>query len=384
MEDLYAQFLAWKPDMIIIDESHRVKDGKAKRSKLLEKLCNPREKVGKEMLIRNAPYRMILTGSPVLNSPMDLYQQYKILDGGHTFSYFDYQTNRMEPLSFRGFQMTYFTDKNAGMPKQKYFPAWVLKPGALEKISEKISQKGSRVTRKECLILPPNEQVTIRTEMSREQKRLYSEMKRDYITFIKSEAVVARLAMTKILRLLQITSGFVKTDAGKEIYLDSIPKQSALRELLTDILPSGKAAVFSVFTENYRQIREVCESLGVRYVEVHGGVSTRTKDANVALFKTDPTVQVFIGHPESAGEAINLSEARYIIFYSRTHSLKHSIQASARNQSQDSQHDRTVRYDIVARGTIDELVAQIVIGKEQMAEKVYAELVLKNLLADSF
>jgi len=150
--------------------------------------------------------------------------------------------------------------------------------------------------------------------------------------------------------------------------------------LLEDLLPSEKCIVWSVFTENYRQIREVCTSLGASYVEVHGGISPKQQDENVARFQSDPSVKVFIGHPESGGEGLNLVQARYIIFYSRTHSLKHSLQGSARNQSQDSKHANTVRYDIVARGTIDQLVADLVVGKEKMADEVYAELILKNLL----
>lgn len=330
---------------------------------------------------------MILTGSPVLNSPMDLYQQFKILDGGQTFSYVDYRSGRTEPLTFRGFQHTYFTDRNAGMPKQKYFPKWELKTlerdrlDAMGEISRLITKKSMRIERKDCLTLPPNEEVVIEAELSSTQKKLYAEMVREFITWYKGNPVVARLALTKTIRLLQITSGFVKTEDGKEMYLDENPKQEALRELLTDIAPSGKCLVWSVFKENYRQIRAVCDSLGLPYVEVHGAIGSQAQDTAVREFQTNPAIRVFIGHPESGGEGINLVQAPYNIFYSRTHSLKHSIQASARNQSQDSQHLKTVRYDIVAKNTLDEVVAEIVRDKQKMTESVYAELVLKNLLA---
>ena len=388
MPDLFDAFAQWKSEFIIFDESHRLKSTTSKRSKAAEKLANPREKVGKETLIRQAPYKMILTGSPILNNLMDLYQQVKIMDGGETFGYWDYRTHRQEPLTFRGFQMTYFTDRNAGMPKDKHFPKWEIK--TLEKdnfdgkaaITKLIAPKSMRVERKDCLDLPPTSRVVIECELSAQQKKLYVEMKRDFITWYKNEAVVAKMALTKTLRLLQITSGFVKTDSGEEIYLDDIPKQDALHELLQDILPSGKCLVWSVFKENYRQIREVCEKLGVEYVEVHGDISSKQQDINVLRFQREENVRVFIGHPESGGEGINLVQAPYNIFYSRTHSLKHSIQASARNQSADSKHEKTVRYDIVAKGTLDHLVADIVVEKENMAQEVYAELILKNILQD--
>lgn len=381
MPDLFAGFSTWNSEFIIFDESHRLKDIGAKRTKLAEKLANPRWSTS-DCLRRQAPYKLILTGSPVLNSLMDLYSQFRILDGGETFGYDDYRTGRREPLSFQGFRSTYFFDHNAGMPRNKYFPKWELKRDSLEKISQLIAKKSVRITRAECLDLPPCEQVMVEVELSAEQKKLYGEMKKDFITWFKSQPVTAKLALTKSMRLLQITSGFVKTEEGKELYLHDNPKQTALRELLADLAPSGKCLVWSVFKENYRQIREVCDALKLPYVEVHGEISAKGQDENVKAFQEDEKIKVFIGHPESGGEGINLVQAPYNIFYSRSHSLKHSIQASARNQSQDSKHLKTVRYDIVAKDSLDEMVANLVIGKEKMAEEVYSEIILKNLLTE--
>lgn len=388
MPDLFREFSAWNSEFIIFDESHRLKDLGAKRTKLAERLANPRRIHGENELgdpcqSPQPPYKLILTGSPVLNSLMDLYSQFRILDGGETFGYDDYRTGRREPLSFQGFRQTYFFDHNAGMPRHKYFPKWELKLDSLEQISKLIAKKSVRVTRAECLDLPPCEQVTIETELSPEQKKLYTEMKKDFITWFRAQPVTAKLALHQTLRLLQITSGFVKTEEGKELYLHDIPKQTALRELLADLSPSGKCLVWSVFKENYRQIREVCDDLKLPYVEVHGEIGASQQDRNVKAFQEDEKIKVFIGHPESGGEGINLVQAPYNIFYSRNHSLKHSIQASARNQSQDSAHVKTVRYDIIAKNTLDETVANLVIGKEKMADEVYSGIILKNILQDS-
>jgi SNF2 family DNA or RNA helicase len=77
MDELYAAMLAWRPEFIVDDESHRLKNYKAQRSKRAEKLANPKD--------GERPFVAILSGSPVLNSPMDLFQQYLIMDGGWTF-----------------------------------------------------------------------------------------------------------------------------------------------------------------------------------------------------------------------------------------------------------------------------------------------------------
>lgn len=396
MGPLFHEFVHWKCDFLVGDEFHRVKDEGAKRSKRMEFLANPREatwddKKQRFIMHRNGgrypvPYKMGLTGSPILKSLMDLYWQFRVLDGGKTFSYYDYQTRDMQPLSKRGFQMTYFTDRNLNMPKERYFPKWELKTmrqdgfDGLAAITEKIKNVSARAERKDVLELPPNEVVSIAVDMSEPQKKMYQEMKRDFITHFKDKNVVAELALTKTLRLFQITSGFVKTDEGQELYLPHNPKQDALEDLLTDILPSGKAVIWCVFKENYRQVREVCEKLKVKYVELNGSISANQQDANVLKFKNEEDIRVFIGHPESGGEGLNLSEARYIIFYSRNHHVKHWIQGCARNQSQDSQHMNTTTYNIFARGTVDQAAAEAVASTEAMAQQVYNELILKNIL----
>ena len=393
---LFEALASYKLEFLVLDESHRLKDKKAKRSKRAEFLANPREATwdeGKQRFVmkRNGakyapPYKMDLTGSAILGSIMDLYWQFRILDGGETFSYYDYMTRKNEPMTESGFRLTYFTDLNRGMPKAKYFPKWELKTlkrdgfDSLAEVAKRIRHKSMRVERKDVLELPKNEFVTIEIDLSQEQKKLYSEMKRDFITWYKQEAVVARLALTKSIRLLQITSGFVKTEDGQEKYLDENPKKEALKELLEDLLPSGKVIIWSVFKENYRQIREVCESLRARVVEVNGEISSSQQDRNIVSFKTDPTCRVLSGHPESGGEGLNLVEARYIIFYSRNHSVKHWIQGWARNQSQDSTHENTTTYSLVARGTVDQLAAEHVQSNEKMADEVYANLVIKNIL----
>lgn len=389
MDNLFELFCAWKPEILVFDEAHRLKDTRAKRSKRAEILANPRTVIGGEKRVVDAPYTMVLTGSLILNTPMDAFMPFKIMDNGETFGYWDRGRNRQEPLTYRDFMLTYFTDRNAKMPKQKYFPKWEAKTTEKDgydgkgEISKKISAKATLVKRVDVLELPPCEEVRIPVPLSAEQRRLYQEMKRDFVTEYKSNPVVARMALTKTIRLLQICSGFVKTDEGQEMYLPDIPKQDALKELLEKLVPVGKCLVWSVFKENYRQIREVCDALKIRYVEVHGEISSAQQDRNVKLFQTDEDVRVFIGHPESGGEGLNLVQATYNIFYSRGHSLKHSLQAGARNQSQDSVHEKTVRYDIVAEKTLDETVVEIVLAKEEMTKELYADLILKNLLQDA-
>lgn len=365
MGDLFKEFQKWQPEALVFDESHRLKNYKAKRSKLAEQLANPKG--------AKKPLCYLLSGSPVLNSPMDLFHQFLIMDGGATFG-----------RNFFVFRARYFIDKNAGMPKQRYFPNWVVAPGAVEEINRLIFKAGMRVTKEECLDLPEEVSVTIKCGMTPEQAKNYKEMKQDFITFVGDQAASANLAIVKALRLMEITSGFLplsgtgqEGEEAKLIYKGT-PKEEALRELLEELTPHSKVIVWCVWKENYGTVRRVCEELGVEAVEVHGGVCRARQDENLKRFKEDPKVRVFLGHPGSGGIGIDLTCAPYSIFYSRTFSLEHWLQARARNH-RGRQTNKVTHYNLVCENTIDALVQNALVQKQDLSDKLLNHEFLEEL-----
>lgn len=357
MEPVFQAILAWKPEILIADESHRCKNPSSKRTKRTIQIA------------KQTPYRYILTGTPVLNSPMDLWAQYFILDRGETFG-----------ANFFTFRRQYFYDKNAGMPAGCHFPDWRLRKGAEVEIAHKICNSSMHVDKADCLDLPPLLKKRIDIDLSPAQHRAYVQMSADLVAYIDDKACVARIALTKALRLLQCVSGFmtmegVDGDESSLHHFENCPREAALRELLGDITPASKVIVWATFHDNYRAIRGVCEALDLPYVELHGAVATADKHAAVDRFNTDPAVRVLIGHPGSGGIGVNLVAADTMIFYSRGFSLEHDIQAEARNYRGGSdRHAKVTRYDLVAPGTIDELVL------ERLAQKVdIGEAVIKDL-----
>lgn len=365
MKNLYEELLKWAPEVLVADESHKLKDIQSKRTKQAIKIVDGEVLRGgggfKRPPVR---YRYVLTGTPVLNSPMDLFSQYRVLDGGKTFG-----------KNFYIFRSEYFYDKNAAFKgRNAYFPDWQIKAGALEKINAKIYQYASRVLKYQCLDLPPLVKQVIKVGMTPEQTKAYSEMKKDFLTFIGEKAVVAELAITKALRLLQISSGYVKFEDGDTKSFASTPKMEALREYLEVLTPTNKVLVWAVFKENYAQIRRVCEELKIKYVEVHGEIPNKEKFEAVDRFNNDISVRVFIGHPGSGGIGINLIAASYSIFYSRTFSLEQDIQAEARNYRGGSEiHEKVTRIDLVTQDTIDELVVQALASKQTISEELLKE-----------
>lgn len=352
-EKFFKAILDWKPEVCVADESQKIKDYKSKRAK-------------KVVRIGDATFhRYILSGSPILNSPMDAYHQFRFLDKGATFG-----------RNFFVFRQTYFIDKNAGMPKDKYFPDWQIREEAHGRLNKLIMKKAMVVKKSECLDLPPLIRKRVDVELSPEQKRLYNEMKKNFIAFLNTpkgdKAIVAELAITKALRLQQIITGVVKfSDEQEALILDDTPREKALKELLEVICQGHKVLVWAVFVPNYEIIRRTCERLNIGYREAHGGTSTEAKKKAVDDFNNDPDVRVFIGHPLSLGIGINLVAASYSIFFSRNFSLENDLQSEARNYRGGSEiHDKITRIDLVAKGTIDELILEALEQKKSVADAI--------------
>ncbi len=353
---IYSTVYKWAPEVLICDEAHKLKDPQGKRAKLvyiLSKLC---------------PHRYILTGTPVLNSYLDVFMPYKILDGGETFG-----------SNYYVFKDRYFKDKNAprrGTPG--YFPDWVFKNEMFQEFQQRLAHRSLQAKKSECLDLPPLTKIKRFVDLSSEQARMYKSMRDEYLTYVRSltgnpPIVIAQLAITKALRLQQIISGFAKDENGIIHDLGETPRLACLNELLEEIAvkQGSKVIVWAVFKENYRKIGQLCEKLGIKYTELHGGNSQQEKVDNMNTFRNDPDTKVIIANQNAGGVGVNLTEAAYSIYFSKNFSLEQDLQSEARNFRGGSEmHEKITRIDLIAPGTLDELVDEALRQKQNIAEAI--------------
>lgn len=355
--EVLKQFLAWKPELLVCDESHLLKNYKAIRSKNVLKIAT---------LARS---RIILTGTPILKNSMDIFMQYQILDGGKTFG-----------KSFFVFVATYFRDKNAAWKgSSQYFPDYVPVKEKEQELTNKIYGKALRVLKKDCLDLPPRIEQKVYVELNDAQKKLYSTMKKEYIAYITSKdvteqpaAIVAQLAVTRTLRLQQIVCGFATDDKGVEHDLGEIPRLGVVRDLLETILPNDhKVIIWCSFKHDYKAIEKLIQEFKVGYVFITGEQNAREKQTAVESFQNDDSVRVCIANRRAGGTGITLTQASYSISYSRNFSLADELQSRDRNHRGGSQiHEQIVKIDIIARDTIDELIDEALTNKEDISKKI--------------
>lgn len=357
LDQLHTLLLQWQPEILVCDESHRLKNHQSKRAKNVVALADL------------AKHKYLLTGTPILNTPMDIFHQYRILDRGETFG-----------ENFYSFRAVYFEDENAGWSNRPgHFPKYTARAETYNILNEKIYRKALRVLKKDCLDLPPLVRKKVFVELGEDQARMYAEMREEYITYVQDleknsdqpRAVVAQMALTKALRLQQIVSGYAKTDDGQEIPIKDNPRLEALGDLLEELTPGHKVIIWATFHENYRQIAEVCKERKINYVELHGGVPSAERTKAQDTFRNDQSCRVIIANQGAAGIGINLVEASYSIFFSRNFSLEQDLQAEARNYRGGSeQHEKITRIDLVSPGTIDELILEALANKQSIAEQV--------------
>lgn len=273
-------------DCIIWDESHHCKSG------------SMQSQISRE-LAKFAKKRLMLTGTPVAKDIRDLFWEFLILDSGRTLgkNEFEFLHTYMNRIEFK--------------TRKRVFYDWVPKKGAKDEILKLISEKCIRYDASECCDLPELIVENRHIEYSDEQKELIEDVLND----LKEEFKVGNLTIKNVenrsQKLCQIGSGFILQE-GKVEQLKSNPKLDELVDLIeTEI--SGKCIVVHNFVEEGRQIEERLRKNKIKFRSVRGEIKDKLKQ--IDDFQNDPDVKVFVAHPLSAGEGLNLQIANVIIFY---------------------------------------------------------------------
>lgn len=353
--ELFTAIGKFNPDLIIMDEIHYCKNSTSKRSKLCA------------ILTSKAKYKLGLTGTPILNSCIDIFGIFRAVDCGKTFG-----TNKFV------FQSKYMIDKNARNPHVN-FPNWISNPITFPELNEKTYRKSYRVLTKDCIDLPDLIKIIRNVDFGSDQKKAYMDLKKEFLAFIESqnkdgipESVTANLAIVKALRLLQIASGFVQTDSGDILEFKEVPRLDATEELLEEITSNNeKCIVWCAYRHNYSMISKVCDKLKIKYVTITGEQSTIQKREAEQAFQNDFETKIMIANPSAGGSGVNLTAAAYSIVYSRTFNLAHSLQSEARNYRNGSNiHDKITKIDLAIKGTVDEVALVALNNKEQISRNI--------------
>lgn len=356
MTDLGAKFqrrfLDTFPSLYGLDESQMAKHSRTKRTKRV--LASS----------RYARVRRIMSGTLVDDSPFDVFAQLKFLSpaiwddiGCRTFAAFKQQFGVWQEMRRKD---------------GKAFPHCVSFKN-LQLLNQIVAQWGSRVLRDDVLDLPPKLYTTRYFEMTPEQHRAYQEIREDFVTLLDDgDLLTAALAITRMLRLQQITSGYLPSDTQEKLRPlgKTNPRLRCLLETLEGA-PDGKRLVWAKFREDIRLIREACEAQGWSCVTYDGSTDENERLVNLERFQRGE-VDVMVANPAVGGTGINLTAASVIVFYNTSFKLGERLQAESR-ADRYGQKNSLLFVDLAAQGTIDEYIISALRRKLQTAALVMGD-----------
>ena len=349
-------FLSRRRSIMVVDESSRIKTPSSRRTKQVIALG------------RHAAYRRIMTGTPVTQTPFDLYSQFGFLDpsilGFTSFYSFRHQYGVFEKRVARGATGNLWRYENLA----RYV--------RLEDLRRRVEPHLYRRTKDECLDIPDKIYQRIPVEMSAEQARLYRLMEEDGAIEIPDEGfeVLAPLQIVRLMRCQQILGGFSPTatveGVTKVVPLSGPnPKLERLVELAVEDYP-GKTIVWARFRAEIDAIvtrfrREFGDG---SVVEFHGGVNKDARVGAVDAFQ-DPKGPRFLVGQQASGIGVTLTAAQQVFYYSNSFSYEQRYQSEDRSHRIGLRHP-VVYVDLEVAGTIDERIRDVLKASGERADAV--------------
>lgn len=382
--EMAKTFLRTFRSIMVVDESTTIKNHKAKRTEAVLTLG------------KLAAYRRVLTGTPVTQSPMDIFTQFAFLDDqifAGTSSYYAFKARYchiledpgslvgLRPHEARQVQML---RKIRSTPQGRRVQLEAKDERGrpmyqrLDELTRIIAPYSFRTTKDECLDLPPKLFRTRYVELSDNQRQLYDSLRKDLTTEFRGQTMSTPLALTKILRLQQIVGGFFCPDP--EVYLDedgelvsasgrrpvpqAIDKNNPRILAFLDELQNAPGKVIG-WARFRAEIEALVEAINREFGEgyaaaLYGGSGSRVADDRQEIIRRyeNETFPLFvIANPQAKGVSRGQTMVRgdTVGYYSNSFSLEDRLQSEDRAH-RHGQVNKVTYTDYVAPDTIDDLL----------------------------
>ena len=346
--DYATEFISNNKCLLAVDESTTIKNPRAKRTKNILKLRNI------------ALFRRILTGTPVTKSPLDLYTQFYFLDPNilNFSSYYTY-SNRHAVTIKRSFGGHSFN--------------MVVGYRNLQELTNKIRPFSYRVLKEECLDLPDKVYMKRNIELTEEQKRLYTSIKKTALADLQGKVVAVTNVLAAMTKLQQILCGHLITNESDVMEV----KNNRIEELLSILDEcTSKVIIWTTFRKSIAQIKKaiIDKYKNAKICATYFGDTPTDERQNIIERFQDPKneLRFFIGNQQTGGYGITLTEANTVIYFNNSFDLE------IRAQSEDRAHrigqtNKVTYIDLCAEGTIDNKIIQALRDKINIASEVMGE-----------
>ena len=363
-----AELIAKKFDKVVVDECTILKSFTGLHSKMAGGT------LGKSIVrvAEHARWKVIMSGTPAPNSAEDLWGQMNFLDPEGFLleaGYKDFRTKHMHKIVFGRLKKDAQGNNIPGEPENRNTPtSWVLTEGEDKKINAMIAPHVFRVRiRDHIKDLPPKTVICRSIPMSSEQQKLYDKVQNDLWVFLNDGEVSTGNTLTELIKLRQVTGGFIIADDSKPRPMKTNPKLDMMDQLLNEeIDASKKVVVFAQYQWEIKTLEERYKKYGV--VTVYGGNNGNKNLENLRTFMEEGSCRLIILHPRSAAHGVTLTMANYMIFYSISYSAEEDYQAVARIERASQKNPMFVYY-LLAKAkkgfSIDEIIYKVLNSKQK-------------------
>lgn len=331
-------------DFMILDESSKIKNINAKVTKFL--IGQPS---GSGLhLCDSIKHKLILTGTPAPNNLLEYWPQVRFVNK----DIFD--------TNFYAFRNTYFYN-----PNNLSF-VWAAKKSTRENITNLLKQISYVADKNTCLDLPDQVFITRNFDMQESQKNIYINMLRHNIAEIQNKKILSPNQLAKIMKLRQITSGFIFDEQG---FISNISdsKLDLLEDLIQE-LGNKQLIIWAVFNYDIERILKLLSKLSISSRAINGLTSQESRQEYIEKFINNK-IQALVCHPRTAGYGLNLTNCSYNIYYSLDYSYENYKQSLDRTY-RIGQTNKVSYYYLIANNSIDALIYKALMQKQDISNAV--------------
>jgi len=345
----------YSPHLVIVDESHIIKSGEANLSKAMYQIG------------REAPHRIILTGTVTPNGPLDVYGQWRFLapwtfsdQYGEPFTKDPLLMTRAEKASIRPWPM--------GRMKSRYTtPGGYKGKGIgdyinLDEMNDRVAERAMVVTKDDALDLPGvTPDMNIHIKLSNAEQRAYDEMRDELAAEMADGSLLeAPNALAKIMKLRQIAAGFVKDTETGEIHELGSTMRDAVKEIVnTQLVSENRIVVFAYFKRECEALAEALKAQGRKVELITGKVKNDERLAIRARFKDvsgNPEQIVLVAQQRTMSVSVNeLITASHAIYASQSERYADWVQSRGR-LDRNGQTRPVTFWNVYAPDTVGEVM----------------------------
>lgn len=347
-------------EWVIVDESTKIKSASSKVFKAHVDIS------------WKCKRRMVLSGTPNPNGFEDLWAQYYFLDRGLTLH-----------SNMKDFLADYFKPINVGHFGGKDAVKWVLKSEQdAKRLVDHVKAGAVFLDQRDCVDLPQRVDMRREIEMSEEQSKAYQEMEKELVAVLRDANSVEHTAeavnrLSQIMKLRQITSGFVTTDTatGHTVHFKDNPKWDELDDIIEE-LGGKKLVVVCQFKEEIRAMEKRLSKYG-GVGAIYGEEKLADRVDYIRSFQNADDIRFMILQPQAAAHGITLTKSPYMVFMSLDFNFEYYYQTGKRIE-RIGQKERMIVWHMLARTaggdeTVDHDLMAVLTDKGKDRDRLFKE-----------